>query len=1071
MIYKSFGDIVTSMIDYLRLVQNNLDTKPGTVARDLFVDSPSQEIAEVYTQLRNVAHLSSMFSASGKDLDNLAANFGVTRNPGQAAIGVATFTASTLSSDVLIPAGSVVVSNNGISFTIVTNVVMKSTSANVYKATATRLNSQLILAGITDTYAVQVNVEALTLGSNGNIGQYALVSQNISGITNVTNLASFSGGTDPESDDAFRTRILGVFAGSNTGTALGYENTVNAVAGVENSTVVGPGDPLMTRDGTVTSNNNGVLTIMSAGSGGDVDIYILGSDLIAQTDSFIYVDQSGTNDPTNPANNFVLGQQGQSTALNIQQRRINEIASGTLPYQPVENIISVSGSSSGPNFVQQYKDDVGISHGNFVLVKDSGSYGGSSFGLDSLAWISDLIELDAEQVTKGIFNGADAVQYTGVEEIQNIVQNYTVTNESNFISSTNQSELTVKHTPINRVTRVVNLTTGERYAVANQNPDGVAGQINTSGKIIISGNTLPSSTDILQTDYTWVKEFDRVFDFDNLKDYNANRTAQSSVDWSFGNLIQNESAVVALDTDGYEILTMSSPVYNVLSVLRYNTQTASVYNGAIALSYGTVVSNVISARRITDNAELFNTDSHSGVLTGTNVITLPTDSLAINGDSVTVLYNAVDVFASDAYGAGTFKSNVIHFSHGIVVAGEQVLVNYIANVSTLIPESNISLLPIMGLNNGFVGATPGYQPTTNALSGGVVINNLRRAATNLQITVGSIPSSGTLSVLGTTIHKVSSALIPIVSSGYTIDLSKSIMTDMGVTSLPSTVKIAKVYSAELVSLNSSELVTTIDYTYDLVNYGLADNSSDINIALVKAGLTNTQFSLPLTTSNESNPLDIGDALLVTFYYINTASNESVFFSTNGTQISENVFTHINEIYVNSGFTNMSYAISGVFSVSNFNQPSENSTYNVSYDYVAPQENERITITYNYNQVVDAATMAIESVRPITADVLVKQATALDINVSVQILLISSYLTQQQTVIQNVTSAITSYLVASSMGTTVYSSGLISAVAVVPGVAQVTILNFSLAGGNNTASITALGNQYLNAGTINVKVGN
>jgi uncharacterized phage protein gp47/JayE len=1073
MIYKSFNDVVTSMLDYLRLVQNSLDTKPGTVARDLFVDSPSQEIAEVYTQLRNVANLSSMFSASGTDLDNLASNFSTIRNPGSASNGVAVFTTNSLTSDVLISAGSVVVSNNGISFQVITSVVMQATSANVYKATATRLSTELNLAGITDQYAIEVSVESLTLGSNSNIGPYALVSQNISGISNVTNLQSFTGGADPESDDAFRTRILSIFAGSNTGTSLGYTTTVNAIAGVESSVTIGPGNPLMTRDGTqVVTESGGTIVITSAGSGGDVDIYILGSDLVSQTDSYIYVDKSGMNDPTSPLNDFILGQQGQSTTLNVQQRRLNEIASGTLPFQPIDSIVSVAGSSSGPNFIEQYTDSAGIVHGNYELIQDTGDYGGSPFGFDRLRWISSFIELDDEEVTKGIFNGTDKLQFTDVEEIQSITQAFLITNESDFANADNRSQVTLQHTPIQNVSRVVNLTTGERYVISNQNPNGTSGTLNTSGVITISGNTLPSATDVLQIDYIWIKPFDRVYDFDNLKDYNSNRIAQNSINWGFGNLVQNESVIVTKDVYNNLLVTLANPVYSVLSVSSFSTQTASVLNGAIILSPGTIVSNVVSARRTTDNAELFNTDSHSGILTGTNIITLPTDTLAKNGDIALVIFNSLDVFGSDAYGPGSFVNNIIYLSSNIVNVGETVLVSYIANVSALIPETNISLLPAIGYGNEFIinGVETGYQPTANDSYQGIITNNLRRASSNLQVTVGAIPSNGVISILGTTEHLVTDAIVGITSSGLTIDLMQTILNDSGLSSLPSSIFVSKIYSVELVKVNSSNAVTSVDYTYDVINYTINNNSYDVNTALSNTSLSNTVVVLPSTPTNVVNQFVIGDMIRVTFYYVNTNDNESVYFSTNGTQITSNIFNNVSKIYVNSGFTTVSNALSGTFTVSNFNQPADNSLYDVTYDYVAPQENERITITYNYNSIIDTATLAIEKVRPITADVLVKEATALNIDVSVEILLLPAYQSQATTVTQNVTQAASTFLTATSLGTTVYSAGLINALFSVPGVADVTILNFSIVGGSNTTYITAQGNQYLNAGIINVKVG-
>ena len=78
-IYRSFNDLVISFIEYLRLVQPELDTKPGTVSRDLFIDAPSQQLAEIYSQIRNIANLQSLFSTSGFDLVRLGSNFGVSK--------------------------------------------------------------------------------------------------------------------------------------------------------------------------------------------------------------------------------------------------------------------------------------------------------------------------------------------------------------------------------------------------------------------------------------------------------------------------------------------------------------------------------------------------------------------------------------------------------------------------------------------------------------------------------------------------------------------------------------------------------------------------------------------------------------------------------------------------------------------------------------------------------------------------------------------------------------------------------------------------------------------------------
>jgi len=48
------------MLQQLRTAQTNLDTKPGSVARDLFVDGQALQISTVYDSIRQVAALQSM---------------------------------------------------------------------------------------------------------------------------------------------------------------------------------------------------------------------------------------------------------------------------------------------------------------------------------------------------------------------------------------------------------------------------------------------------------------------------------------------------------------------------------------------------------------------------------------------------------------------------------------------------------------------------------------------------------------------------------------------------------------------------------------------------------------------------------------------------------------------------------------------------------------------------------------------------------------------------------------------------------------------------------------------------
>lgn len=1072
-IFRSFNDIVISFIEYLRLVQPELDTKPGTVSRDLFIDAPSQELANLYAELRTISGLQSLLSSSGTDLNRLASNFGATRGSGSFASGVATFTTNSLDSDILIPSGTIVTASNGINFRTTSNIVMLSSSANVYRANAARVRSSLDVAGITDEFSIDITVTAITPGTSGNIGVYSISIHNISGITNVTNLSTFSGGSNTESDAEFRTRVLSVFAGSNTGTELGYTTSISTISGIQDSIVIVPGDPLLIRDGTqVVEKSDGTLVVSEPGSGGKVDIYILGSRLGGQFDSFIYNDKSGKNDPTDVSNDYILGQRDSDSSLNVSQRRVELISADTLPFQPVDNIISVSGSLSGTNFIEQYTDDLGNIKGNYTLVKDSGDYGGSPFGFDKLRWISNSIEIDNEEVSKGTFNGVDSLSFSDITELRDIFKDELIVNENSSTNNASRDIVILKHSPVTSVSRVVNLTTGERYVIEDQNPNGTSGELNTTGEIRISGSTLPIATDILQVDYIWRKQFDDIFDFDNLKINNFARTTQDSVDWGFSNLVKNEPSIVVDDGYGNLTITVTHNIDKIVALNTFSYDISTSQSGTVTVNSS--VYNVIDIRRSLDNAELFNTDLSDGTISGSSSIVLPTDSIANDNDIVNVRFNSTDIFSPDGYGSSTINNNIITLPSGFVVDNNtQVLVSYISSVFDILPESNISLLPAIvsdnnfNLNNNVIGD----QPTSNILVSGVVSTNLREAASNIRVTVSGIEASGTVTLSGATRYKVIDTLMTVTSgSGYDIDVSSIILDNLGQTSLPSSVRVSKLAKLERVLVNNENKVYAVDNVYDIVNYELYDNSFDLNIGHTNASLSKAKFVLPKTKNNINAQLNTGDIVRITFYFINLSDSELLFFSRNGTQITDKVFQTIDKVSIGSGFKNQSGVLSGTILLTNFNQPLSNTPYDVNYSYVGPKENERITINFNHNELINLATTIIEDTRPITADVLIKEAEAININITISLVLLSEFETQSQVVIQDAVDAVNSFLNANSLGTTIDQSDVINTLYSVSGIDRVRILNFSTDTSNGSLlSISAQKNQYLRSGNISITV--
>lgn len=568
-VIRDLNQLIKNQIDYYKSTLPEADTKPGSVIRELFIDGPSNQAAIIYEDLANSSSYNSFRQAVGNDLDKLASNFKKTRRQATPAVGIALFTFSSIPANLAINKGDLVFSDNGFSFQVVTGITIKVSSASIYKAVANRYRDQLDFVGISDTYAVEVNVVATTAGSAGKISKYSLKRTNVPSVSNVTNLSDFQGGLDQESDLEFKNRVLASFSGSSVGTALGYLNAAISVTGVSDAIVIEPGDQLMTRDGTVVKNGE----IIKEGSGGKVDVIVLGNAEQNSSDSFIYIDKSNLQDPTSTKNDVVLGQISTDINKTIFRKRIDDVKNGTLPNQPISSIVRVSGSLSGSNFKEKTIDEFGRVSGNYELKKDLGDYEGSPWASDSLHWISNTISNFQEEKIKGQSNGQDKLSFSDVSSLSSVEQFLLITNESSALDSLDRSIINLNHFPCTNVTRVFNATTGERYVIKNQNLDGL-GVINKTGRIKISGNNLPTPQDKLQVDYTWIVKFDPFHDFDGLSQTSNDRQAVDVVDWGYANKI-SERLLFKLNSDFY-VSNTKYPIQSVSSINHYNKLTGVV---------------------------------------------------------------------------------------------------------------------------------------------------------------------------------------------------------------------------------------------------------------------------------------------------------------------------------------------------------------------------------------------------------------------------------------------------------------------------------------------------------------
>lgn len=1031
---KSLEEVILSMLDFMRLAQPNANLNPGSVIRDTMVDLPATMISQLYDELRNSAGFQAIAAATGIELDKLGRNYGLERNTGTSARGVAVLTANVLDSNISIPSRSIFIARNGQKFRTISDVLVDASRPNLYRSNAIRLSSDLQLAGILDQFAVEVTVQAIAPGVAGRIGKAQLIGHTIPGISNITNTVSFSGGSNIESDDSFRARILAIFRGANTGTESAYLSVVSADSRVVSSSLIGPGNVLMTRDGTVTSEDEyGNISIISSGTGGKADILVQGSDIQRVSESFLYNDKSGTLDPTDPVNDFVLGQNGVSEDLDMAQKRYEALKSGIFPSQPVENIISLSGTSSGPNFTLAYTDENGVERGNYKLIKDDGSFRGSAFGFDRLHFISNKIELQNEQIAKPQINSQDALDFSDVTGIESVTQNIPILREVALLDNVDRQFITVRHVPVYSVDRITNITTGERYRIVSVNPDGTAGELNTTGRIQISGATLPRSTDTVEVSYSWQLQYDKYTDYDNLSISNRIRTSTDSVDWSYANRVELEETESLYSlADGYHVLT-NHPISKAINVYTYTEEAVVAADGYLVMANPVLsILSVLDA----DGREVFFTNAANGSVSG-NIITLPSDTLIASGQTATVTYNIEDLFSPDGYDSGTFSGNKITLTNPISPL-TPLLVDYASATLELMPSTALVNLPAYGVENEWSvgGSLIGEQPTSFTWSSGTRQSPLRLAPSYLRLTLASTPSSGRILLNGLAWKRID-AVYTSTSEGLQINLFEIIRQKLG--SVPADLKLAKVASLESVNIING-VVNSTNFAYDLQNYELNTGLWD-RAAVKNTTLNATSFALSSTDANaEVSPIS-GTGLAITFYVV-YSNTERIAVSSAGDQFSSERYVFINELRVDSGFRNLSNVVSGSISISAVTQPTTNSQYFVNYSYTAPKEGERLTVTYNYDKLMADLVNSIEAVRPIGGDILVRRKDSVDLYVDVEITPLPLYTSSLGVLQSSVQQRIEQFINSQTSGSTIDASDIVNIAYSVNGVDRVIVNKFN-----------------------------
>jgi len=236
------NDIINKIISNIRNNQilKNVDTRIGTVLRDAIIAPISSAILDVYNYIDNLFSKNDISKVSGADLDAIAETYGITRRPGSKALGLVRFYAKVQPNvSIIIPAGTIVYgydqNNKRINFkTLYTGAISNSKQEE-------DINNPFYGYNYFETM-----VEAVDVGSEGNVIKGFINYADFAAIDGVTNINDFTNGQDIESDEQLKERITR-FLYSNYGTIKGYEYFAFDKTNAYDVAVITPNDDIFVR--------------------------------------------------------------------------------------------------------------------------------------------------------------------------------------------------------------------------------------------------------------------------------------------------------------------------------------------------------------------------------------------------------------------------------------------------------------------------------------------------------------------------------------------------------------------------------------------------------------------------------------------------------------------------------------------------------------------------------------------------------------------------------------------------------------------------------------------------------
>lgn len=275
MVLRNYQEIYDSMASQIVSRRPGLAVRPIDLHGESFISPVSSEMELLYRELNEVKSAMSVLTAEETNLENLGANFRISKTPSTPSSGIVSVGTDTLPlTDYIIPGGTLFSGINGtstVSFFSLVDVTLPSQA----EFSNTPENSPYVITSDEGTliFAIDVPVRATITGLITNLSRGSIRSANgLSGNFNqIFNYSPLTGGADVMSDSELAALIPLAMAGGIVGTQNGYLLSALLQPEVVDAKVIGFGNSSMIRD---------------SGKGGCIDVIVIGENLVQVEQTF-----------------------------------------------------------------------------------------------------------------------------------------------------------------------------------------------------------------------------------------------------------------------------------------------------------------------------------------------------------------------------------------------------------------------------------------------------------------------------------------------------------------------------------------------------------------------------------------------------------------------------------------------------------------------------------------------------------------------------------------------------------------------------------------------------------------